>query len=79
MMTILSQGIMAFAWRISSNPSRKGIRMSVRTISGIRSCIMDRAISPSDASPHSAYGPGMFSITLRMLCRINSSSSTTNT
>ena len=78
MITILSQGIMALAWRISPKPSKKGMRISVSRISGIRSCIIDRAISPSDASPQKAYGPCMFSMALRMLWRISNSSSTTN-
>ena len=50
-MMILSQGMMALAWRASVSPSMNGILMSVIRISGFRSRMMESASSPSPASP----------------------------
>ncbi len=47
------QGMVRTILRHSVSPSMKGILMSVIRMSGLMSCSMDSAISPSGASPAS--------------------------
>ena len=54
MMMIFIQGMCSRMILHSCSPSIKGILMSVISTSGWVASICDRAISPSEASPHSS-------------------------
>ena len=78
-MTICTQGMV---WETASHscmPSMKGMRMSVMSISGLTSCMVCRAISPSGASPTSVKPLASQGKLLRMFSRMTISSSTRKT